>query len=87
MREPLNPLRVCGFSLWITPAHAGTTLNKVAVYKSLQDHPRSCGNHFATGIPVLDGAGSPPLMREPLLLYDLTGQIYRITPAHAGTTN
>ena len=87
MREPLNPLRVCGFSLWITLAHAGTTNTTLPALSSFGDHPRSCGNH-----PIRWGAskhcgGSPPLMREPRYYLLFSVFLLRITPAHAGTTS
>ena len=51
-----------------------------------QDHPRVCGKDIDK---VRDGgiiAGSPPRMREGLLLSDCKLVCFRITPARAGRT-
>ena len=87
MREPRHHTAYCTVNFRITPAHAGTTSSVWYDVVYFRDHPRSCGNHFWCGVVNSRFAGSPPLMREPLMrhFYEIIG--YRITPAHAGTTN
>ena len=70
----------------ITPAHAGTTRAVYLTVLTAWDHPRSCGNHirFQKCLPTFQG--SPPLMREPLKWQRESNDVFRITPAHAGTT-
>ena len=53
---------------------------------SLQDHPRVCGKHTDFDFQLLDQQGSPPRMRETLLLPITTFLVRRITPAYAGNT-
>ena len=66
MREPPYNGNYYDLPLRITPAHAGTTFSYIATNASIQDHPRSCGNHHL-GYALWKGIeGSPPLMREPL---------------------
>jgi len=45
-------LRYCA-TVGITPAHAGSILNRKRIKQSIRDHPRACGEHFwTTGIRV-----------------------------------
>ncbi len=70
----------------ITPACAGTTKPKLAVFTHCRDHPRLCGNDVPLIFGRLRNRGSPPLVRERLLLFFRHFYHYRITPACAGTT-
>ncbi len=72
--------------LRITPAHAGTTYQSYALRRNAQDHPRSRGDYImAIGLADIT-VGSPPLTRGLLLACPLPHLPWRITPAHAGTT-
>ena len=86
MREPPVYQAVNRLTSRITPAHAGTTVISHMTQFHLQDHPRSCGNHGYITYDPIPFAGSPPLMREPLLYARATAEKPGITPAHAGTT-
>ena len=46
MREPHRTHSKLPAELRITPAHAGTTSAVRSDRSDIQDHPRSCGNHF-----------------------------------------
>ena len=50
----------------ITPAHAGKTRKVEASALSNRDHPRACGENWASGIVSFNGPGSPPRMRGKL---------------------
>ena len=86
MREP--PLRIpCPIALTrITPACAGTTCRDTCRNNWHEDHPRVCGNHFRKCPLLKDGVGSPPRVREPLVASAFVDDLFRITPACAGTT-
>ena len=86
MREPPVGYLSSPVSLWITPAHAGTTCLVRCLVETFWDHPRSCGNHTSRSSSLKYAPGSPPLMREPLSLLQMNVMTVRITPAHAGTT-
>ena len=87
MREPPRRVTSTCSKDGITPAHAGTTLIVTNCLISLQDHPRSCGNHRLLCKKNKQPDGSPPLMREPPEPCAFRGNFFGITPAHAGTTN
>ena len=86
MREPPRRVTSTCSKDGITPAHAGTTLIVTNCLISLQDHPRSCGNHRLLCKWSLPSTGSPPLMREPQIIIGFFTFSIGITPAHAGTT-
>ena len=86
VREPQSPARMFWYGSGITPACAGTTFRTDCVSGTNEDHPRVCGNHAQLAIRTWMTSGSPPRVREPLLLRVQGGQQYRITPACAGTT-
>ena len=50
----------------ITPADAGKTLSDVDRDGNKKDHPRGCGENFATSRALALAAGSPPRMRGKL---------------------
>ena len=68
----------------ITPAYAGKSANVPAGFWCFRDHPRVCGEKFATMFENMFMVGSPPRMRGKadecffILLHD------GITPAYAG---
>ena len=85
-RGQRHPLLVLSQAVGITPAHAGTTSSVLSLISSTQDHPRSRGDNIIMGRLTADPEGSPPLTRGQLQCFILLVQIFRITPAHAGTT-
>ena len=71
--------------LWgITPAHAGKSLQKFAVCRVSQDHPRACGEKKLPSASAMGPQGSPPRMRGKGCVFHLSPPLFRITPAHAG---
>ena len=70
----------------ITPAHAGNTTGDTITSGTIQDHPRTCGEHLIIFIRQITVWGSPPHMRGTLLAKPLEARVRRITPAHAGNT-
>ena len=70
----------------ITPAHAGTTPEDVLARVTIQDHPRSRGDHPWRSRSYRATRGSPPLTRGPPRGPRARNSTRRITPAHAGTT-
>ena len=70
----------------ITPAHAGTTAFFGAHFSKSRDHPRSRGDNHSPIPTVNPPAGSPPLTRGQRPLCKGRRRFFRITPAHAGTT-
>ena len=70
----------------ITPAHAGTTPSSSCQTSSGRDHPRSRGDNWQRMHFGMEQLGSPPLTRGQLRYDDVILLEYRITPAHAGTT-
>ena len=74
--------RSCG----ITPAYAGKTFPSLKTFYVMRDHPRVCGkNRSFASIDALK-AGSPPRMREKLLVACEVVIYNGITPACAGKT-
>ena len=70
----------------ITPAGAGKTPHPIRSLKSLQDHPRRCGENAFWCSLAAGAAGSPPQVRgKQWRLSDAEMQI-GITPAGAGKT-
>ena len=71
----------------ITPAYAGNTQPPALPRRLLQDHPRVCGKYTLSDSLTACGPGSPPRMREILLLFALLLYYSGITPAYAGNTS
>ena len=70
----------------ITPAYAGSTLQKLQDQRSPQDHPRIRGKHLSGKPSPSISLGSPPHTRE-ARNFTLTARMFlRITPAYAGST-
>ena len=86
MRGKLH-IRACVFySVGITPADAGKTLQRAYAVKSVRDHPRGCGEN-PCGLDRTNIAhGSPPRMRGKLGRPPKEINQTRITPADAGKT-
>ncbi len=53
----------------ITPAYAGNTIASYFSLGLLLDHPRVCGKHYFECAGEPKSIGSPPRMRETLLLF------------------
>ena len=70
----------------ITPAHAGSTKEMDLRHVDLRDHPRACGEHQSSLILIHRPMGSPPRMRGARRDWADGEAIFRITPAHAGST-
>ena len=70
----------------ITPAGAGKTSNSSANSTANTDHPRRCGENFATVGKTLKIYGSPPQVRGKPVQEGTWGGNSRITPAGAGKT-
>ena len=68
----------------ITPAYAGKSPSCSGVKKSLQDHPRLCGEKFRSFSFLFVCAGSPPPMRGKGHNRKAEKGGLRITPAYAG---
>ena len=47
----------------ITPACAGSRFDKRAIFISVKDHPRVCGEQAIAGVSEIDYSGSPPRVR------------------------
>ena len=76
-----------GDSQWrIIPADAGSTIRPMVVAPYTEDHPRGCGEHWASCLAAVTPPGSSPRMRGALakIRHDL-GKV-RIIPADAGST-
>ena len=70
----------------ITPAHAGTTHQLRHAFCTTWDHPRSRGDNKSFKHIRAVEIGSPPLTRGQPPRRGLEQIDFRITPAHAGTT-
>ena len=71
--------------LGITPAYAGTLIDRIVTSLSSKDHPRIRGN---TGLIRNAGktkSGSPPHTREHWPEPEAVFVVFGITPAYAGT--
>ena len=87
VREPHDGLCYGDLCGRITPACAGTTLQREPSQPVGGDHPRVCGNHWKSVGTLLGNKGSPPRVREPHDLMYAAIYKLRITPACAGTTS
>ena len=75
-----SKLLLCG----ITPAYAGKSFFVISIVRSIEDHPRLCGEKaFALFVHQLT-SGSPPPMRGKAFYFTSRFIIGRITPAYAG---
>ena len=80
-------LRFCfAISMRITPARAGKTAEYRQRHGQYWDHPRSCGKDLHDKYGFGRNRGSPPLVRERLVLVIVEDDVLRITPARAGKT-
>ena len=70
----------------IIPACAGSTLNRLTANISIRDHPRMCGEHFATPEPIVLSWGSSPHVRGARRTCCQTKLSCGIIPACAGST-
>ena len=86
VRVLLKSLRGATKSAGITPACAGTTLDKVLFAVLDKDHPRVCGYYLKKYGLSLTLRGSPPRVRVLQDVLAIRGAGGRITPACAGTT-
>ena len=68
----------------ITPAYAGKSRAATVTSSSATDHPRVCGEKFATRFESMFRPGSPPRMRGKAQWAPITLLDVRITPAYAG---
>ena len=87
VREPQNEAYAVQQAIRITPACAGTTVLVKGHSRRFRDHPRVCGNHIGPSLLAVGNTGSPPRVREPLLVKMPIAVESRITPACAGTTD
>ena len=71
----------------ITPADAGKTVPVFGHRAHNRDHPRGCGENYASRATIREPAGSPPRMRGKPHPARLSRRWYRITPADAGKTS
>ena len=70
----------------IIPADAGSTATGALCDLNIEDHPRGCGEHLGSMVPILVSMGSSPRMRgarEPICFQSL---LPGIIPADAGST-
>ncbi len=70
----------------ITPAYAGKTFFHNFEPYIAKDHPRVCGKDATRNMATRRLSGSPPRMRERLLLREQAEEPVGITPAYAGKT-
>ena len=70
----------------ITPACAGKTIWAKSIPQILRDHPRVCGKNASVVTDDMKPSGSPPRVREKLVLHLALCRRSRITPACAGKT-
>ena len=86
LRGTRQPRRQIEQALGITPAPAGNTSTFFRLEISLQDHPRTCGEHSTIGGALLGYQGSPPHLRGTQHTSWCCFADDRITPAPAGNT-
>ena len=70
----------------IIPAHAGNTICVEFPKNSVEDHPRTCGEHILQASQPSNLTGSSPHMRGTPELSELSVSDTGIIPAHAGNT-
>ena len=86
VRERLIAILVIYPHQGITPARAGKTCRSVNRGCIFRDHPRSCGKDDDTITFLQVNRGSPPLVRERLIVEFAHHRLVGITPARAGKT-
>ena len=86
MREKLILKSHLTMSRRITPACAGKTYKVTGLERGKRDHPRVCGKNKAKYILGIKYLGSPPRVREKLIIVCQPSIWVRITPACAGKT-
>ncbi len=86
VRERRDKVRGGFIFLRITPACAGKTLARRFEGKDFKDHPRVCGKDYSFYRISFLFIGSPPRVRERLVLVVFSNPYCRITPACAGKT-
>ena len=83
----LNNILLDSYHLRITLAHAGSSITWLALWFSIQDHPRACGEQINFEKNPFHIYGSPPRMRGAVYCCVPYSLKCRITPAHAGSRN
>ena len=86
VRERLGRWRRRALQRRITPACAGKTTDRLITIKANEDHPRVCGKDCTARTGDVPRKGSPPRVRERLILFDPLAVANGITPACAGKT-
>ena len=86
MREVLFYILIFIFSIRITPACAGSTVQLLVCPATHEDHPRMCGKYFKKDDTRYVFKGSPPHVREVLQNVNNNNIWKGITPACAGST-
>ena len=71
----------------ITPACAGKTMLMLSKRRAYTDHPRVCGENYASFTNLMLPDGSPPRVRGKLFPLLASVRQIRITPACAGKTS
>ena len=84
MRERRLQGRCIGRQIGITPARAGKTRNTTRQSARAKDHPRSCGKDFCMCSASILNTGSPPLVRERLLVFGACAAMHRDHPRSCG---
>ena len=84
MRGKADSLMTLSRKMGITPAHAGKSQSRFFRFRSLRDHPRTCGEKYSCSFLIALSRGSPPHMRGKAFLMPSAKIFIRITPAHAG---
>ena len=87
MRGARGQKRQQGAAPGIIPADAGSTLTLNSFENRCRDHPRRCGEHFASDEFGTFQAGSSPQMRGAPALLSSDWSVRGIIPADAGSTN
>ena len=86
VREKPSFLRHKACNFRITPACAGKTRLNISLVSSTWDHPRVCGKNHLKRQRYISRVGSPPRVREKLIIVCQPSIWVRITPACAGKT-
>ena len=86
VRGTLPIYRLIECSRGIIPACAGNTRSASSPEVSTRDHPRMCGEHCASALPLSDGLGSSPHVRGTHFGRRRGAPHHGIIPACAGNT-
>ena len=84
MRGKVHVTSLAGYTVGITPAHAGKSVNSLYINRRVKDHPRPCGEKHIYVHKFFSFPGSPPPMRGKDRHKQVRDARGRITPAHAG---